>query len=180
MKRRMLRVSVAAVAMGLSTGMLSAQGLTSADKSFIGDTLQDNLAEVNFAKLALSKSGDKNVREFAEKMVRDHEMMNKDVFAFAKKINVKESTGPTLMDRIHYEDLKAKSGISFDRAYVELMVKDHHADLKTMIDERDKTTDPALKALVTSAEGVIKMHTMMIDNIARMGGIDVPAMPAGA
>ena len=59
------------------------------------------------------------------------------------------------------------------------MVKDHHNDLKEFMEEQSKTSDPALKAAVAKGEKVIRQHTEMIDNIAHMGGIETPPMPAG-
>ncbi|HEX4485137.1 MAG TPA: DUF4142 domain-containing protein, partial [Terriglobales bacterium] len=52
---------------------VQAQNTTSSDKTFVKSALQGSLAEVNYAKLALQKSKDPNVTEFATKMVHDHE-----------------------------------------------------------------------------------------------------------
>jgi hypothetical protein len=46
--------------------------------------------------------------------------------------------------------------------------------------EESTTTNPDLKAAVGKGLSVIKQHTEMIDNIAHMGGIQTPPMPAGA
>jgi putative membrane protein len=151
----------------------------SSDKTFLTDAAEGNLAEINYAKLALQKSGDKNVREFATKMIKDHEMLNESMKPFAKQLGVKEPSGPPLTDHVKYEELKMKSGIAFDRAYVEAMVKDHHDDLQAFIDEENKTADPALKAETAKGEAVIREHTEMIDKIAHMGGIETPPMPTG-
>jgi putative membrane protein len=162
-----------------SFGFAHAQDTTSSDKTFITDSSEGSLAEINYAKLALQKSQDKNVREFATKMITDHEKLINDMKPFAKKLGVKEPSGPPISDHVKYTELKMKSGISFDRGYVEAMVKDHHNDLQTFIDEKNKTADPALKAAVEKGITVIKHHTEMIDNIAHMGGIQTPPMPAG-
>ncbi len=167
------------LAAGLA-GVVKAEDTKSADKSFLADSAQDSLAEINYAKLALQKSQDKNVREFATMMIKDHEKLIESMKPFAKQLGVKPPSGPAVTDHVKYETLKMKSGTDFDRAYVEAMVKDHHADLKTFIEEGNKTSDPELKAAVAKGEGVIKEHTMMIDKIAHMGGIETPAMPDGA
>jgi putative membrane protein len=176
----MKRMGMMLAAAGLAAGMCGAafaQDTKSADKSFIKDSSEGSLAEVNFAKLALQKSQDPNVRKFAEKMIHDHEALIQSMKPFAVKYDVKPS-GTPVMDHAKYEELKMKSGISFDRAYVEAMVKDHHADLKTFIDEENKTADPELKVAVAKGEKVILEHTKMIDNIAHMGGIQTPPLPA--
>ena len=156
-----------------------AQDTKSADKSFIKDASEGSLAEVNFAKLALEKSQDPNVRKFAEQMIRDHEMLIDKMKPFAVKYDVKPS-GTPIMDHAKYQELKMKSGTDFDRAYVEAMVKDHNDDLKKFLDEENSTADPDLKAAVAKGEKVVYMHTTMIDSIAHMGGISTPPLPQGA
>jgi putative membrane protein len=178
MKRMGLQLAVAGLAIGMC-GAGFAQDTKSADKSFIKDATEGSQAEVNFAKLALQKSQDPNVRKFAEKMIHDHEMLIEKMKPFAVKYDVKAS-GTPVMDHAKYEELKMKSGISFDRAYVEAMVRDHTDDLKKFIDEENSTTDPELKATVAQGEKVVLEHTQMIDNIAHMGGIQTPPIPAGA
>jgi putative membrane protein len=178
----MRRIGFALAAVGLSVGMCGvgfAQDTKSADKSFIKDASEGSLAEINFAKLALEKSQDPNVRKFAQMMIKDHTKLAEDMKPFALKYDVKPSGTPVL-DHAKYQELKMKSGISFDRAYVEAMVKDHHDDLQNFIDEENKTADPQLKAAVAKGEKVILEHTEMIDKIAHMGGISTPAIPAGA
>lgn len=164
----------------LAGGAIQAQDTTSADKTFVKNAMEGSLAEVNFAKLALQKSQDKNVREFATKMIHDHEMLISEMKPLAKQMGVKVPTGPPLSDHAKYMELKMKSGSDFDRAYVEAMVKDHHDDLSAFLDESNKTNDPQLKATVQKGESVIREHTEMIDKIAHMGGIQTPPMPANA
>jgi putative membrane protein len=91
-----------------------------------------------------------------------------------------KASGEPVLDHAKYEELKMKSGTDFDRAYVEAMVKDHNDDLNDFIKEENSTSDPQLKATVEKGEKVIREHTEMIDNIAHMGGIQTPPMPAGA
>jgi putative membrane protein len=181
MKRFWLQcVGSATLGLLLAGGAVQAQDTTSSDKTFVKKAMEGSLAEVNFAKLALQKSQDKNVREFATKMIHDHEMLISEMKPLAKQLGVKVPTGPPLSDHAKYMELKMKSGTDFDRAYVEAMVKDHHDDLSAFLDEQSKTSDPQLKATVQKGESVIRQHTEMIDKIAHMGGIETPPMPSNA
>jgi putative membrane protein len=178
MKRIGLTLAVTGLAVGMcGTGF--AQDTKSADKSFIKDASEGGLAEINYAKLALEKSKDPNVRKFAEQMITDHEKLIDQLKPFAVKYGVKPS-GTPIADHTKYQELKMKSGISFDRAYVEAMVKGHNDDLKAFLDEENSTADPELKKTVAKAEKVIYMHTQMIDDIAHQGGISTPPLPQGA
>jgi putative membrane protein len=174
---RLMLLGLAAGCMG--TGIVQAQDTKSADKTFIKDASEGSLAEVNFAKLALEKSQDPNVRKFAQKMITDHEKLIADMKPFAAKYHVTPS-GTPIMDHAKYQELKLKSGTDFDRAYVEAMVKDHNDDLEKFIQEESSTADPDLKATVAKGEKVVLEHTKMIDDIAHMGGISTPPLPSGA
>ena len=82
----MKRIGLALAATGLAVGMCGtgfAQDTKSADKTFIKDASEGSLAEINFAKLALEKSKDPNVRKFAEKMITDHEKLINSMKPFA-------------------------------------------------------------------------------------------------
>ena len=46
--------------------------LTTVDSTFVQTQLDDNAAEVRLAQLALQKSKDQNVRNFAQKLIVDH------------------------------------------------------------------------------------------------------------
>jgi len=177
----MNRMNLWMVGAGLAAGLMCAgaraQDTTSADKTFLKDSAQDGLAEINYAKLALEKSQDPNVRKFAERMITDHTKLIDDMKPLSAKLGVKPYSGPAIVDHVKYDELKLKSGISFDRAYVETMVKGHNATLQKFIDEENKTTNPEVKAAVAKGEAVIRQHTEMIDNIAHMGGIQTPPMP---
>jgi putative membrane protein len=178
----MKQIGLTLAVAGLAVGMCSvgfAQDTKSADKSFIKDATEGSQAEINFAKLALAKSKDPNVRKFAERMITDHSKLIAEMRPFTLKYDVKAS-GEPILDHAKYEELKMKSGTDFDRAYVEAMVKDHNDDLNDFIKEENSTSDPQLKATVEKGEKVIREHTEMIDNIAHMGGIQTPPMPAGA
>jgi putative membrane protein len=176
-----LRIAAAGFAIAASAGILAGgQDTTSSDKTFLYDASQGNIFEINLAKLALQKSQDANVRNFATKMITDHEMLGREMKPLAVKLHAKEPTGPSLGDRAKYQELKLKSGTDFDRAYVETMVNGHNEDLKKFIDEEQKTSNPDVKTAVAKAETTIREHTQMIDNIAHMGGIQTPPMPAGA
>jgi putative membrane protein len=179
MKRFGVSLVVAGLAFGTCGAAFAQDSTKAADKTFINDASEGSLAEVNFAKLALEKSKDPNVRKFAEKMIHDHEMLINDLKPFTVKYDVRPS-GTPMMDHAKYEELKMKSGTDFDRAYVETMVKDHNDDLQKFINEENSTADPELKATVEKGEKVVYEHTQMIDNIAHMGGIQTPPMPQGA
>src|SRR5690242_2426450 len=54
-----------------------------------------NQVDIDAAKLAKSRTKNKDVKSFAETMIRDHEGVNKQAKALVKKLKVKPEASPT-------------------------------------------------------------------------------------
>jgi putative membrane protein len=84
-----------------------------------------NLAEIELGQLALSKSENPTVRQFAERMVKDHRAAN----AKLKAITATEQVSlPATPDDEHLtlkQKLSRLAGTQFDHSYLEAMTKDH-------------------------------------------------------
>ena len=79
--------------------------------------------DVTAGKQALAKSHNAKVRAFAEEMVRDHEAVNDQALALAKRLHVTPQDNPTsaALSKQASQDLATLSrlnGKAFDRAYV--------------------------------------------------------------
>jgi predicted outer membrane protein len=172
-------LGVAAVCLGMLAGAAGAQ-TASQDKSFLKDSAQGNMAEVEFGKLAAEKSSNGDVKAFADKMQHDHTMLAEQMKPFMEKMNVTAPSGLSMKDKAELEKLKHMSGESFDKEYVSFMVKDHHNDLESFIKEEHSTRNGDLKASVEKGEQVIKEHFEIISGIAKKMGMNPPPLPAGA
>jgi putative membrane protein len=79
--------------------------------------------DIAAAKQALAKSKNKQVRDFANEMVRDHTAVNQQALALVKKLNVKPEANPTSASlqssaKTKNAELAKLSGPAFDKAYV--------------------------------------------------------------
>src|SRR5580692_11646194 len=88
------------------------------------------LLDIEAAKQALSKSTNKDVRAFAEDMVRDHTAVNDKALALVKKLNVTPEDNDTSRALLKQADAERKklaglSGKAFDRAYAQNEVVYH-------------------------------------------------------
>lgn len=177
----MIRTSVAFFAALACTTALSlpAQALTTADRDFLVQAWQNSLAEISLGRLAVDKSGDPNVRSFAFRMMQDHTLMINDIRPFAIQAGGKEPDMISPQQKATYAALKAKSGIAFDRAYVELMVQHTHQYLLAYSKENARAKDPNLQPIMGKDLPMIRKHVDIIDDIAHMGGIPTPPVPAG-
>lgn len=139
--------------------------MASSQDNFWTKAAQGGMAEVQFSQLALQKSQNAEVKNFAERMVTDHAKANNELKALAAKKNV---TLPTEMDAAHQSrlnELKGMTGAEFDRAYVETMVADHQASVQLFENQADEKNDPDSSAFAQKTLPTLRMHLEAIQNI---------------
>jgi putative membrane protein len=160
----------------LAAAYQSSPSGSSEDKQFVMKSSEGSLAEVELGKLALKKSQNPEVKQFAQKMVDDHTALINDMKPVADQMGVKPPTKVNAKHQQLADRLKGLSGDKFDKEYITAMVADHHHDLGEFMAEQSRTTDPTLKETVSKGTEVIRMHTEMIDEIAKKNGISTPPM----
>ena len=137
---------------GMVAALLLASGAASAqDTGTLSDPQIAHIAytageiDIKAAQLALKKSKNKEVRAFADDMLRDHKAVNEKALALVKKLKVTPEDNATSKALTKQADEKRAelgklSGAGFDKAYAENEVAYH------------KTVDDALRtSLIPSA-----------------------------
>ncbi|HET7600713.1 MAG TPA: DUF4142 domain-containing protein [Gemmatimonadales bacterium] len=91
-----------------------------------------NTAEITDAELALKRSKNQPVREFAQKLLRDHRQSREEGRALAKKLNVDLSQvagGATESQSASAGELAGKKGADFDRTFIDQQVQAHQQNI---------------------------------------------------
>src|SRR6195952_1709970 len=127
-----IRLSAAAAALSLLTGAALAQGAKPTDPQIAHIAYTAGVLDITAAKQAISKASNKDVKAFAEDMVRDHEAVNKQALDLVKKLNVTpedNDTSRTLSKNAtdKLAELGKLNGAAFDKAYVANEVAYHKA-----------------------------------------------------
>lgn len=102
------------------------------DPQIVGIVVAANQIDIDYGKLALSKSRNKQVREFAQRMVTDHSAVQKSVFELAGKLGVKGedsaiSIGLKTAARETTAKLQSLKGKEFDKFYLDNEAAYHKA-----------------------------------------------------
>jgi putative membrane protein len=102
------------------------------DPQIVGIVVTANQIDIDHGKLALSKSKNKEVRDFAQQMVTDHSALQKSVSDLGTKLNVTPAdsdTSNSLKSQASEttEKLKTLKGKAFDEAYIDNEVAYHKA-----------------------------------------------------
>jgi len=130
------------------------------------------LADIANAEQALKKSKNKEVREFAESMVRDHKAVNDKALALVKKLKVTPQDNDTSKAIAKGQaDERAKlaklSGKAFDKAYADNEVAYH----KTVNGALQQTLIPSasnaeLKSLLETGLKIFQGHEQHAEHVA--------------
>jgi putative membrane protein len=140
------------------------------DKTFVKKALEGNMAEIQMGQLALQKSTDDQVKQFAQRMVDDHGKMLDQLKPVAEQMGVKVPAGPSKGQMKSMDKMKALSGEAFDQAYIKDMVKDHKSDVSEFKQEAQSTQNPQLKQLVMQSDQIIESHLQQIEQISKSKG----------
>lgn len=140
------------------------------DKAFVKKALEGNMAEVQMGQLALQKSSDDQVKQFAQHMVDDHGKMQDQLKPLAGQMGVKVPDGPSKGEMKKMDKMKGLSGDAFDQAYIKDMLKDHKSDASDFKLEAQSTQNPRLKQLATEGGQTIESHLQQIQQIAQAKG----------
>lgn len=153
-----------AVALGAAS-LCAYAAVTDGDKDFLMMAAQSDVNEIKLSQLAEQKASMPEVKAFAHKMVVEHMKLSASMkpFVMAWKL-----TPATDLDDDHksvYADLNGKSGMDFDKAYIDAMDKDHHKALDAFTKEAEGTTDAKFKAAVIKGKTAVAAHTNMADSL---------------
>jgi putative membrane protein len=105
-----------------------AEGLASKDKRFMTDAAEAGSTEINASKIALEKSANPAIKDFAEMMIGDHTTASDELKKLAASKNVTLPDGPGAMQKAKIAVLSKLSGAHFDREYASVIGVSAHTD----------------------------------------------------
>lgn len=159
----------------LSTPMTTANSIASdssqsnsaaaSEDNFWANAAQSGLAEVEMGKLAAEKSGNAEVKKFAELMVADHGKANAQLRTVAAIQGVPLPTTLSLDAQSQIGRLRNLSGAEFDRAYADAMVAAHEKDVAAFKEKSQTAEQPELKDFTTKTLPTLQKHLEMIKSI---------------
>jgi putative membrane protein len=161
-----LLVSIAGAADTKSSGDSKAgRQLSRGDTNFVTEAAQGGLMEVELGKVAAQKASSSQVKEFGQRMQKDHTKANEALKQIATTKGIKV---PTALDRKHkstVDQLSKKSGAEFDREYMKAMVDDHKEDVEKFQREADKGDDADLKKFASEHLPILKEHLELAQTV---------------
>lgn len=128
------------------------------DKHFVTNAAAGGLAEVKFGELAQEKAGDPAVKAFGKRMVNDHSKAGEQLKEVAQGQNISLPSDLKAADQTQYQHLSKLSGTEFDRAYMQMMVKDHEEDVAEFKKEATSGKNQAIKDFAAQTLPTLEDH----------------------
>ena len=164
---------------GTQTGGSEKTKLSHSDKKFIEEASEGGMAEVAMGQLGQEKAQSPEVKQFAQKIVTDHQQANQQLMQIAQQKGVELEKEVSKKDQRAMEHLRGLSGAEFDKKYVEHMVKDHQKDIKAFEKEANKGEDSDVKSFAQQTLPTLREHLQTAESLAQTTGANV-SEPAGA
>lgn len=152
------------------------------DPQIVGIVTTADQIDINYAKLALSKTRNKEVRGFAQQMITDHSSVQKSVNDLAAKLNVtpaESGTSSALNAQAEQtmQKLRELKGKAFEKAYIDNEVAYHQAVInatKTVLIPSAQNAE--LKSALEGATPVFEGHLQHAERV--QSAVEGPAQRA--
>jgi putative membrane protein len=164
-------IGAALLATALGCAPAGAQGAKPNDAQIAHIAYTAGQIDIDAAQLALKKAQNKDVRAFAQDMLRDHQAVNEKALALVKKLKVTpqdNDTSKALLKQAKDKqaELQKLSGAAFDKAYAENEVAYH----KTVNGALESTLIPSasnaeLKDLLSTGLKIFQGHQQHAEHV---------------
>ncbi len=116
------------------------------------------MAEIKLGELAKEKGTNPKVKGMGELMASDHHKVADEVKNLASKRNV--TLPATIGDdkQKDIDDISAKTGKDFDKAYVRYMIKEHEKDIDLFKRANDKVNDADVRTFANNTLPKLQAH----------------------
>ena len=167
-----VRLSAAIAALSILGSAALAQGAKPTDPQIAHIAYTAGVIDIAAAKQAIGKAGNKDVKSFAQDMVRDHEAVNKQALDLVKKLKVTpedNDTSKTLSKQAAEKlaELAKLKGAEYDKAYVANEVAYHKAvngALETQL--IPSASNAELKSLLQTGLKIFQGHQQHAEHVA--------------
>ena len=137
--------------------------------SYVQDTAMGDMFGVQSSELALRKSGNPQVRAFAQHVVRDHTALSQGLTQALAGAKV-DVTPPASLDPEHQQlidTLQASTGADFDRNYLKMQMDAHQDALRTQVDYRLHGGNAKLQDFAAKATTIMQSHLSELGRISQ-------------
>ena len=131
-----------------------------------------NGGEIADARMALRRSKDADVKNFAKEMIKDHSANEKTMAGLARRLKLKPASSEATTSLISEaksgdHDLKAAKGADFDKAYIDAQAKMHGEVADTIQNQLvPAATNDQIKSALADTLSTVQSHEKMAQDLS--------------
>ena len=149
-----------------TSGITASNSVSASDRRLMRELAYANLAEIDTAKIAQSKTSNDQVRTFAQHMVEDHTKALDQLQQLAQAKGVQLPTAADAKHQAQAKKLSALSGDAFDKQYLaQAGVGDHREAQRLVSRISTQAKDADLKTLANNLLPGIEQHLQMAEQM---------------
>ncbi|GHA63440.1 hypothetical protein GCM10007389_14970 [Pontibacter akesuensis] len=125
---------------------------------FMTKAASSNMLEIQAGQLAQQKGQMKEVKDYAQMIVTDHQQATQKLTQLAQQNNI---VLPDSMSQEHMnmlEELRGKTGQEFDREYMNLMVSSHEEAVSLFENASNELENQEVKSFASSTLPKLRQH----------------------
>lgn len=145
----------------------SAPAADAADQRFAKEVAIDNIAEIELAQLAQEKASDDQVRQYAQRLQRDHEEAGDKLKSLASQKGVQLPTEADAKHKREKDRLAKMKASDFDRAYIDAMVREHKKDVRAFEKEAKGGKDSEFKSFAAEVAPKLREHLQQAEGLQK-------------
>lgn len=136
-----------------------AAALSMQDEMFLKNAVKASVMEMEFNRLAVVHSKTPAVKEYAQRVLKDHEKCGDKLKRMALKLELELQEEPSLVEKLRLHLMSAKNGKPFDLAFIEdIGVEAHQDEVELFERAAAKVENPELKAFAAQNLPMVKQH----------------------
>ena len=135
------------------------------EQTFLKETAQSGLMEVQMGRLAAQKGQGQQVRQLGQKLVQDHSKANQELKLLAAQKNITLPTGLKTDHQSMISHLNNLEGAEFDAAFKKHALEHHQEDIQKFQTASQTAADADVKAFAQKTLPVLQEHLKMAQSI---------------
>jgi putative membrane protein len=139
------------------------------DSKFLQQAIETDIAEVKMSELALQRSNDDGVRDFAHRLQSDHSVSMQEAAALAKDLGTRIPSALSAEAQQQYASLAKLSGPEFDAVFVSHTVAGHRDAVARFDDATRTNPNTAIAGFAAKTLPTLKEHLAMGETLLGAG-----------
>lgn len=141
--------------------------LSNSDKKFLELAADADMTEAHLGQMAENTAAKTSVRDFGQKLVRDHTSAYEELAILASKIGATVPKGIDVQHDRAIRDLMHVKGRAFDRRFLKDEVLDHERALVVFRREAAHGHDAEVKAYANKMISTLEAHLHLAESLAK-------------